>query len=407
MKNNNKFNEKTHTTMKSNTLIMLLLSFCFVFNMIACTEDKPVTTTNEGSIQGGVLSGTFTKDFSIPKGDYYLKGTVEVNDGATLTIAAGCTFTVRNEYKDLTNVLVIKQGAKIHAQGTATEPIVFTSETKESGQWGGIVMLGKSTINVKGGTANAEAGGYPYGGTSPTDNSGTLSYVRLEYAGAKIADGKAEYNAFSFYSVGSGTTLNNLEAYKGADDGFEFYGGTVNSTNLLAVDCEDDSFDWDQGFTATCTNWIAQQDATGDNGVECSNHNTEQDNKPTAIPNVTGLTIYRKALKSMKSATDSIMSNVGITLKDGTGGNLTNVYMKGVFNGFYVGDSITAVLITNNPDRFKLNTKNIDASGSIISYKKPTFPQIDNELPANDATVKGASTDWTGAAWVKGYTPTP
>ena len=180
---------------------------------------------------------------------------------------------------------------KIVAVGTSSSPIVFTAQSQQIGAWGGIIINGKARINVAGGTEVAEAGGLVYGGNDDADNSGTLKYVRVEYAGAAITGGTAEYNAFSFFGVGSGTVLENLQAYKGADDAFEFFGGAVNATNLAAFGCEDDNIDWDRGYRGTLSNiWIIQP-ANGDFGFECSNLPVEFNSSPRANPTVTNVTI--------------------------------------------------------------------------------------------------------------------
>ena len=146
------------------------------------------------------------------------------------------------------------------ADGTAADPIVFTADVPEKGQWGGITIAGRAPVNFGiledpedeasfvQSPAIAEVRQLPYGGSTPGDNSGTLNYVRVEYGGAQLTP-ESEFNAFTFYGVGSGTTLTNLQAYNGKDDGFEFFGGTVNASNLVATGSGDDSVDWTEGWT--------------------------------------------------------------------------------------------------------------------------------------------------------------
>ena len=144
--------------------------------------------------------------------------------------------------------MLFRSGGKIEAVGTEDSPIVFTSGTASParGDWGGIILCGKAPIN-KGTTATAEVGDVLYGGTDATDNSGTLKYVRVEYTGNAINTEK-EHNGFSFNGIGNGTTLEYLQAYMGGDDGFEFFGGTVNASFLVSTGSKDDSFDWTYGW---------------------------------------------------------------------------------------------------------------------------------------------------------------
>ncbi|MFN3753081.1 hypothetical protein [Flavobacterium sp.] len=302
--------------MKTNFLkIAALVVLCFTIGCSSDDSDGPTIPNLEGS----VLQGNITTDLNVPAGNYNLKGVVVVKSGATLTIEAGTTFTVSTaDQATGTNYLQVEQGAKLIANGTSTSPIVFTAQSNQIGAWGGIILNGKARINVAGGTEIAEAGGLIYGGTDDADSSGSLKYVRVEYAGAAITGGTAEYNAFSFFGVGSGTVLENLQAYKGADDAFEFFGGSVNGTNLAAFGCEDDNIDWDRGYRGTLSNiWIIQP-ANGDFGFECSNLPVEFNSSPRANPTVSNVTIVgsgnvTKAAFNFKEGTAGIISNVKVT----------------------------------------------------------------------------------------------
>jgi hypothetical protein len=238
--------------MKSK-IFSAVLMLVLVFNQ-SCNsdDDTPVSqpvTNNTPNISGTVLQGDITGKLNVPAGNYSLKGAVKVKSGGELTIQPGVTFTISTvDQAGGINYLQIEQGGKIIANGTASLPIVFTSQSGTVGSWGGIIINGKAKINVAGGTEIAEAGGLVYGGQDDADNSGSLKFVRVEYAGAAITGTTGEYNAFSFFGVGSQTVLENLQAYKGADDAFEFFGGTVNGKNLVAFGCEDDNIDWDRGY---------------------------------------------------------------------------------------------------------------------------------------------------------------
>ncbi|MFN4026332.1 MULTISPECIES: hypothetical protein [Flavobacterium] len=307
--------------MKTNFL--KIIAFAALAFTIGCSSDE-TNGTDVPNLEGSVLQGNITTDLNVPTGNYNLKGVVVVKAGATLTIEAGTTFTVTTADQAAgTNYLQVEQGGKIVAVGTSSSPIVFTAQSQQIGAWGGIIINGKARINVAGGTEVAEAGGLVYGGNDDADNSGTLKYVRVEYAGAAITGGTAEYNAFSFFGVGSGTVLENLQAYKGADDAFEFFGGAVNATNLAAFGCEDDNIDWDRGYRGTLSNiWIIQP-TNGDFGFECSNLPVEFNSSPRANPTVTNVTITGSG-NANKAA---------FNFKEGTAGNISNVKVTNVGYG--------------------------------------------------------------------------
>lgn len=202
------------------------------------------TASASGDIRGIITSNQhWTKDKV-----YRLRGYVYVTNGATITIDPG-TKIVSN--KDSAGVLVIYRGAKIMAEGTASEPIVFTSnETNpQPGDLGGVVLVGQARGN--GNHSVLEGGVDPqfsiFGGTNDADNSGVLKYVRIEYAGKAVNPGD-EINGLSLYGVGSGTTIDYVEVVRGLDDAYEFFGGTVNCKHLIAYNCADDDYDMDDGY---------------------------------------------------------------------------------------------------------------------------------------------------------------
>jgi hypothetical protein len=248
-----------------NTVKKILLFSVLAGSIVSCSSD---TATPEGTpvaVKDGKiasltdvdydatsLKGEITADISLPKADYILDGALVVKNGSKLTIAAGSTFKAT---PGGTNVyLAVEQGAKIDASGTAAMPILFTSNSgnPRSGDWGGILIMGKAPISG-GGTATTEVVDYTYGGTDAADNSGIITYLTVEYTGARI-NGDKEFNGITMYSVGNGTTVNNIASKYGDDDAIEFFGGTVNVTNLLVVNAKDDMFDYTQGYTGTITN---------------------------------------------------------------------------------------------------------------------------------------------------------
>lgn len=205
---------------------------------------NPVDPSETTDIRGSISKDqTWTKD-----NVYRLRGYVYVESGATLTIEPG-TKIVSNS--DSAGVLIVYKGAKINAKGTASEPIVFTSneESPKPGDLGGLVLVGKATgnhnhANLEGGVDDSHK---DFGGTDDADNSGVLQYVRIEYAGKAVNPGD-EVNGLSLYAVGSGTTIDHIQVIRGLDDGYEFFGGSVNCKYLIAYDCADDDFDMDDGY---------------------------------------------------------------------------------------------------------------------------------------------------------------
>ncbi|RUT68294.1 hypothetical protein D0817_22200 [Flavobacterium cupreum] len=274
--------------MKTKFLALALVAG-FFFNSCSSSDDPtPVTPPATGEI-----SGTITANKTFAFGTYTLKGIVKIAAGVTVTFDAGSTITANKTTGD--NALVVLNGGKLNINGTAEKPVVFTEASSTPGSWGGIIMYGDAPIKAVGGvtTSTSEDGNaLPYGGTNATHNGGTLSYVRVEYAGAKLADGTKENNAFTFYSVGSGTTLDHLVAYKGADDGFEFFGGTVSMTNAISYGNYDDAFDWQDGWQGQGnSNWYAYQTVKGNYGMEIEASNVNN----AFFPKIANITLKREA----------------------------------------------------------------------------------------------------------------
>lgn len=207
-----------------------------------------------------ILTGTLSANTTLSATrDYLLSGTVIVPSGVTLTIPAGTRI-----YGAVSpaGALLVKQGGKIDAQGTATNPIVFTSEksagSRSAGDWQGIILQGNGiqTFGGYGVTAIGEGDTGSFGGSNDADNSGTMKYVRIEFAGAPFSPGN-ERNCLSLMGVGSGTTLQYIQCHRGFDDGFEWWGGAVNTKYLVASGNRDDQFDYADGLVGTLQFGIA------------------------------------------------------------------------------------------------------------------------------------------------------
>ena len=276
-------------TMKRNFFSMALLAGLTLCTTACSDDDNNGNGNGSGSDDDGIttLSGSITKDVTLEAGKTYkLSGEYIVEAGATLYIQEGVT--IEAVYDEVIDYILVKQGAKIVAKGTADKPIIMTSEKKEAGAWGGIHICGKAHTNA-GGSTVSEIGNAPYGGANDADNSGVLQYIRLEYTGTAL-DPEHEANGISFYGVGSGTTVDHCQAYKGSDDGFEFFGGSVNVSHLVATSCSDDSFDWTEGWNGKGENLVAYQEPQTTLGydcdclMECDNNGTNFDATPVAHP---------------------------------------------------------------------------------------------------------------------------
>jgi hypothetical protein len=326
----------------------------------------------------GELTGSITTNRTIAYGNYTLNGIVTIENGVTVTFDAGSTVTANAT--NGVDAIVVKNGGKLIMNGTAAQPIVLTEASAVPGSWGGIIMYGDAPINGSGGTttrASEDGLNLMYGGTNPTHNGGTLRYVRVEYAGKKITDGTSEMNGFSFYSVGSGTILENLVSYKGADDGFEFYGGTVSASNLISYGNFDDSFDWQDGWKGqNNSNWYACQTGTGNFGMEIEASN----NNNSYFPVIANITLKR-ATGTITEGGSSAAEYDAIQFKKQGNGDFSNILISG-----YTTSGATAVRIqdaaTNNDQvngsKIKLTAVKIEngtsqfAGAGVISVTFPT-----------------------------------
>ncbi len=308
--------------MKTYWKLLAVLTAAGALCCTACNNDDENggTPSLEGEIaSGATLEGNITKDaYLLQNGTYQLSGGVHVKAGATLHIAPGVNIVAVDD--DKVDYILIEQGARIDAQGTASSPIVMTSEKKSAGAWGGLHICGYAHTNAGTGVLS-EIGNAPYGGSNDADNSGTLRYVRLEYTGYAF-DEEHEANGVSFYGVGNGTTVEYLQAYKGSDDGFEFFGGSVNIRYMVATSCSDDSYDWTEGWNGRGQFLVAWQDAgvgyDCDCLMECDNNGNNFAATPVAHPVLTNLTLVGNGSDSQ-----------GVRLRAGTQVELSNAIVTG------------------------------------------------------------------------------
>lgn len=249
-----------------HTVLALATAACSIDNSPTAPGGSSSTASGSAVLTGSIAANrTLSKDTT-----YVIRGFVYVNSGATLTIPAGTKLV--GDTTALGSALFVLRGARIVANGTEAAPIVFTSQrapgNRAPGDWGGLVIVGNARNNRSGNiivegsdgsVLGANPAGVTYtGGTNDADNSGTLRYLRVEFAGyATLTD--AELNSFTLAAVGSGTTLEYLQAMAGLDDSFEWFGGTVDGKYLVSYESGDDHFDTSEGYRGRNQFLIAYQ----------------------------------------------------------------------------------------------------------------------------------------------------
>jgi hypothetical protein len=371
--------------------VAILLSSCSLDN-----DDE-----NQGIIPGTVtsqnLAGNLTTDLRLTSGiAHNLIGALLVKDGATLTIDAGTRINALAGGTDV--YILVEKGGKIIADGTADNPIVFTSNATnpQPGDWGGIIVNGKAPLSRQAGSESNSAAevnaAILYGGAVSEDNSGILNYVKIEYTGARIDD-EAEHNGLTLNAVGAGTVISNIAILYGDDDGIEFFGGTVNATNILVVNAKDDMFDFTQGYVGTCTNLYGVRE-NGYTAVTSDPRGIEADgnldgNTPTDMDQ-SQFTIDKITIINNASGVD--MSD-GIKVRRGATATITNAYLSLGAGATYSdlvdltdgkGDGTDAISITGNANTANgldiTDIKNTTSGGATVSITAATTGGADSSV---------------------------
>lgn len=290
-------------------------------NTKSFTEGNLVTITDADMMAAG-NDVQWTKDNT-----YILDGFVFVNDGQTLNIEAGTVIKGKSGEAENASALIIAQGGKIMAMGTAAEPIIFTAEGDDgSGQspatrglWGGLIILGKAGLNSTPGTSAIE--GIPtneprgtYGGSDDADNSGVLTYVSIRHGGTNIGEDN-EINGLTLGGVGTGTTIDYVEIIANKDDGVEWFGGTVNAKHILSIFCGDDALDYDEGFRGQTQYVVIHQDPSADAADRGGEHDGGTDPE-TGSPYATPVFVNVTSIGNPDSR--------AITFRDNAGGQYHN-----------------------------------------------------------------------------------
>tara|TARA_Y100000004_G_scaffold43379_1_gene47490 strand:- start:388 stop:1554 length:1167 start_codon:yes stop_codon:yes gene_type:complete len=251
----------------------LLIAFLLLGS---CKKPEPVQIKTYEPHQ---LSGRITIDKTLSKDTIWeLHNRVSVVNGATLTIEPGTVIKAAPGSGSNASTLIITTGSKIMALGTKEEPIIFTSIQEAPigarGLWGGVIILGEAIGSFSGNVDKCQIDGIPasdsaglYGGNNNHDNSGIFQYVSIRHGGTEIGEGN-EINGLTLGCVGDGTIVDNIEVMDNVDDGIEFFGGTVNATNLLIWGQGDDGLDIDQGFAGTISNAMIVLTQASDHALE-------------------------------------------------------------------------------------------------------------------------------------------
>jgi hypothetical protein len=343
-----------------------------------------------GGNQICTLTGTILEDLHLTNNfDYVISGALRVGMdntvNPTLTIDPGVT-TYGQSGNDF---IWIDRGARIMANGTKDAPITMTSandlEATETtrGEWGGLVINGNAPINGCS-TAPCESAGEGnsgmFGGSDPEDSSGSLTYLRVKYAGFLIND-LDELNGIAFQGVGSGTNVDYVQVHNNQDDGVEFFGGTVNAKHLYLTGNRDDSLDWTFGWTGKVQHVVIVHSAdTGDQGFEMDNNGDAPDSLPRAQPVISNVTMIGNA-----------NTDVGMLIREGTGGNFYNFVITGFGDGCIDIDTAETFTAAGTPNSLTgtltMNNSVVDCSTNFIEDAGEAFATGDWFL-AQDGNVE-------------------
>ncbi|SCY38518.1 hypothetical protein SAMN05192588_2603 [Nonlabens sp. Hel1_33_55] len=378
--------------MKNLFLSMLAIA---ALTLNSCSTDDDVSGPTPPVSENLDLAGNFTENRTLTAGNAYrLTGSLFVKSGATLTIEPGTTI---NAIAGGTDVYVlVEKGGRIEANGTASNPIRFTSSVQQPAAWGGIIINGNAFISGQNPQGQNEAGtevntGVLFGGNSDNESSGTMNYVIIEYTGARI-DGDAEHNGLTLNGVGSGTTLSNIWIANGDDDGIEFFGGSVNASNIFVLNARDDMFDFSQGYRGTCTNLYGIREAgyntvTSDpRGIEADGNldgNSPSDNTQSSFT-VNGVTIFNRA--------DIEMADL-IKIRRGATATVTNA-LAGVFGNTPAADFVD--LEDSRGNSTSATNITVSAAGTSDGTDIKNAPNATVTVNATQTGADASAFSWTG-----------
>ena len=393
-----------------------LLIIFLIVGLVSCKKELGGTNTPINIPASTTLSGNINITTTLTADKVWtLKGYVYVTDGAKLIIQPGTTIISDIAEK---GALIIERGAQLIAEGTAAKPIVFTSGKvvgeRMPGDWGGIVLLGRATTN-RTAEPTIEGGiGRVYGGNNDADNSGVLKYIRIEYAGV-AAMPNSEINALTLGAVGSGTILENIQTVYANDDAFEFFGGTVNASNLYAYATADDDFDFDFGYRGTITNSISKRDPQfvdmGDagNGVESDNDGVGSTSQPYTHPKLLNLILIGPF-----NATSLPNHNLGLRFRRASQFTIQNSKIIGYQKGsFSLESNETAQSYKDGISKFENNE--YQSFDPLLNFKSTSTVIIASDMKTKALSQGNKEVFYTKAemetlskpTWTNGWTRFP
>ncbi|MFH0881749.1 MAG: hypothetical protein V2A56_02090 [bacterium] len=359
-------------------------------------------TLNAPSVQNvEILSGEILTSTTLDASTtYLLRGGVFVGKddariSVTLTIPAGTTILGE---KATDGMLVIRRGSMINAEGTKDEPIVFTSDqsvgSRARGDWGGVIINGRATLNT-GAEAYGEGDTGPYGGSNDADNSGTMRYTRIEFAGREISPDN-ELNGLALQGVGSGTTIDYLQVHMNDDDGIEFFGGSPTAKHIFITGCADDQFDWTDGFHGKGQFWVALQFSdAGNRGFEADNSADNNTATPYSNPTIYNFTVIGNGAPECDH---------GMLYREGTKVSAHN----GIITGFLDGIRIQHDMTIANYEAGTLSVTNSIFYDNTTNWHDDATSEdaVTNAANLNDQADPGFSGDPQSVTTVAGIAPT-
>ncbi len=399
----------------------ILIIFLTVTLISFTTESRAQidsTTLNSSSITGNVVLVKTTK--------YLMKGFNYVRDGGSITIPAG---TVIIGAFDSKGTLIIERGGKIFANGTVDAPVIFTSQKpigqRAAGDWGGVIILGRATINTSTGASTAEIEGFGpglgpvYGGNDDNDNSGIFRFVRIEFPGVNLTGISGnEINGLTMGGVGRGTVIEYVQVSYSGDDSFEWFGGTVNCNHLIAYKGLDDDWDCDNGFRGRVQYGLSVRDKdladiSSSNGFEIDNNNNTPSNTngPRTRPFFSNMTVvgpfettstpvnslYQRGAHLRRNMQACIYNSLIMGWRVGTrfdGSGVINDVNNGVvqlYTNIYSGMATaiadeTGGTITGGPSAYISSNNTTYSDNSSVQLTNPfaIYPNV--PLPGNNVT---------------------
>jgi hypothetical protein len=344
--------------MKVNFKTLLLSAMVLGLSISSCertddTDDTTVIPVGENiTVKGSLTANTVWS----AKNKYLLQGFVYVESGATLTIEPG---TIIKGDKATKATLIVKPGGKIIAEGTVSKPIVFTSNqvkgSRNYGDWGGIIILGKDKVNKTPATIEGENIS-TFGGDATTDNSGILKYVRIEFGGIAFETDK-EINGLTMGGVGSGTVIDYIQVSMNGDDGYEWFGGSVNAKHLISYKNLDDDFDTDWGYSGKVQYGLSFRDPKVADQCSCSDSNGfESDNDASgsaATPQTSAMFANMSVI--IGEGTPDAKFRSGYRIRRNSAISIYNSLVAGAFpkGGLELGDAATQKNFIDGKNEFK------------------------------------------------------